>query len=105
MARSLWKGPYRGYEFIKTDLNKGQKTDKKVTSKQKVDSLTYSRSSVILKEWIGLNLGVHNGKTFIPVLILPPMVGRKLGEFSRTRIKPVHPVKKGKARNTPKGGK
>jgi len=99
MARSLWKGPYRGYEFIKTTE---VKSDKKLTSKQKLDVLTYSRSSVILKEWVGLNLGVHNGKTFVPVLILPPMIGHKLGEFSRTRVKPVHPVKKGKSRNAPK---
>jgi len=105
MARSLWKGPYRGYEFIKTAET--GKTDKKVTNKQKIDILTYSRSSVILKEWLGLNIGVHNGKTFVPVLVLPPMIGRKLGEFSRTRVKPVHPVKKGKSRSatTGKGGK
>ncbi len=101
MARSLWKGPYRGYDFIKT--TESAKTDKKVTNKQKVDILTYSRSAVISKEWLGLNIGVHNGKSFIPVLILPPMIGRKLGEFSRTRVKPVHPVKKGKSRSAAKG--
>lgn len=90
MARSLWKGPYIGIKFIKTPKT----TDRtKNTEKRKLDVLTYSRSSVILKEWVGLNIGVHNGKSFLPVFIIPPMVGHKLGEFSRTRLKPVHPKK------------
>lgn len=68
-----------------------------------VDLVTYSRSAVIVKEWLGLNVGVHNGKVFIPVFIIPAMIGHKLGEFSRTRIKPVHPKKVlSKAKNTTK---
>ena len=99
MARSSWKGPYIGVQFIKTQKPSSADRNKNL-EKRKIDVLTYSRSSVIIKEWIGLNIGVHNGKTFVPVYIIAPMIGHKLGEFSRTRLKPVHPKKndsKGKA--------
>lgn len=99
MARSSWKGPYTSVDFIKKPITLGTQGK---TNKQKVEAVTYSRSAVISKEWVGLTLGVHNGKSFLPVLILPAMVGRKLGEFSRTRLKPAHPVKK---LNTIRGNK
>jgi small subunit ribosomal protein S19 len=102
MARSSWKGPYMGVSFQKV---KGT-ADRKSTEKRKIDVLTTSRSSVIQKEWVGLNVGVYNGKTFVPVYILPPMVGHKFGEFSRTRVKPIHPKKNdGKKGGNPKGKK
>lgn len=93
MARSSWKGPYVGVTFVKTQKSLSTERSSKSTEKRKLDILTYSRSSVIIKEWVGLNVGVHNGKTFVPVFIIPPMVGHKLGEFSRTRVKPAHPKK------------
>jgi len=34
---------------------------------------------------VGHTIGVHNGKTHIPVYITENMVGHKLGEFSPTR--------------------
>ena len=46
---------------------------------------TWSRRSVILPEFVGLNIAVHNGKQFIPLYITEEMVGYKLGEFSPTR--------------------
>lgn len=98
MARSSWKGPYIGINFIK--LASREKITNKNTEKRKLDILTYSRSSVIVKEWVGLNIGVHNGKSFVPVFVVSPMVGHKLGEFSRTRVKPVHP-KKSDSKNKP----
>lgn len=101
MARSSWKGPYLGSvaPFMKVPQSLLSERSKS-TEKRKLDIVTYNRSSVILKEWVGLNIGVHNGKNFLPVFILAPMVGHKLGEFARTRIKPLHPKKtdtKGKA--------
>ena len=68
-----------------------------------LQGLTYNRASVIIKDWVGLNIGVHNGKTFVPVYINLSMVGHKLGEFARTRIKPSHPRLKGSG--STKGGK
>jgi len=47
---------------------------------------TWSRSSTIIPEMVGLTIAVHNGKKFIPVFISENMVGHKLGEFSPTRM-------------------
>jgi small subunit ribosomal protein S19 len=46
---------------------------------------TWSRRSVIVPEFVGLNLAVHNGNKFIPVFVTENMVGHKLGEFAPTR--------------------
>ena len=40
---------------------------------------------MILPEFVGLNIAVHNGNKFIPIYITEDMVGYKLGEFSPTR--------------------
>jgi len=45
----------------------------------------WSRSSVIMPEFVGATLMVHNGKIFVPVLVNENMVGHKVGEFSMTR--------------------
>jgi hypothetical protein len=34
---------------------------------------------------VGITIGVHNGRKFIPVFVSENMVGHKLGEFSPTR--------------------
>ena len=46
---------------------------------------TWSRRSVILPDFVGVNIAVHNGNKFIPVFITEEMVGYKLGEFAPTR--------------------
>ncbi|MDE0819917.1 MAG: 30S ribosomal protein S19 [Opitutales bacterium] len=46
---------------------------------------TWSRRSTITPEFVGLNINVHNGKSFLPVYITENMVGHKLGEFAPTR--------------------
>jgi small subunit ribosomal protein S19 len=38
-----------------------------------------------MPQFVGLTFQVHNGKTFVPVLVSEDMVGMKLGEFSPTR--------------------
>ena len=43
---------------------------------------THLRQMIILPEMVGLTIGVHNGKEFVPVKIRPEMIGRRLGEFS-----------------------
>ncbi|MBU5682408.1 MAG: 30S ribosomal protein S19 [Candidatus Aenigmarchaeota archaeon] len=43
---------------------------------------THLRQMVILPIMVGLTIGVHNGKEFVPVKIKPEMIGRRLGEFS-----------------------
>jgi small subunit ribosomal protein S19 len=54
---------------------------------------TWSRRSVILPEFVGLNLAVHNGNKFVPVFVTENMVGHKLGEFAPTRTFRGHTTK------------
>jgi len=46
---------------------------------------TWSRSSMVVPDMIGLTIAVYNGRKFIPVYVTENMVGHKLGEFSPTR--------------------
>jgi len=78
MSRSLKKGPYIHYKLEKRVLE-AQESGKKSVIK------TWSRASMISPDFVGLTIGVHNGKTFIPVYITENMVGHKLGEFAPTR--------------------
>ena len=78
MARSIKKGPYV-YHKLLTKIEKAQASTKKSVVK------TWSRSSMVIPDMVGLTIAVHNGKTFIPVYVTENMVGRKLGEFSPTR--------------------
>lgn len=75
MARSLKKGPYVDEKLLKK------------IKKSKADSgkiKTWSRSSMIIPEMIGLTLLVHNGKEFIEIKAREEMVGHRLGEFVQT---------------------
>ena len=46
---------------------------------------------MILPDFIGLTIAVHNGKQHVPVYVTDQMVGHKLGEFSLTRTFKGHP--------------
>ena len=82
MTRSLWKGPFvdAGVFFH---------------SFQTVPRI-WSRRSVILPQFIDEKVFIHNGKTFISLVITEEMVGHKFGEFASTRRAGKHKVKKGK---------
>lgn len=78
MGRSSKKGP-----FIDTKL-----MDKIIHQKESGDKTpikTWARRSAIPPEFVGHTLSIHNGRTFIQVLIGEEMVGHRLGEFSPTR--------------------
>ncbi len=51
---------------------------------------THCRDMVILPEMVDLTIGVHNGKEFIRVKILPQMIGHVLGEFAITNKRVQH---------------
>ena len=51
---------------------------------------THCRDMIVLPEMVGVKLGVHNGKEFVPVEVKPEMIGHRLGEFSQTRKKVTH---------------
>ena len=57
----------------------------------------WDRAATITPEMVGFTLGVHNGKTHIPVYIVENMVGHRLGEFSLTRKFVSHGGKMAKA--------
>jgi len=78
MSRSLKKGPYIHYK-LERKVDAAQASGKKATIK------TWSRSSMISPDFVGLTIAVHNGNKFIPVYVTENMVGHKLGEFAPTR--------------------
>lgn len=46
---------------------------------------TMSRSSTITPQFDGLEINVHNGKRYVPVLVSQDNIGLKYGEFAFTR--------------------
>jgi small subunit ribosomal protein S19 len=87
MARSLKKPPFVHYKLLKR-VDIMQESGKKSIIK------TWSRSSMITPDFVGLTIAVHNGRQFIPVFVTENMVGHKLGEFSPTRTFRGHADKK-----------
>ena len=78
MPRSLKKGPYVFHKLL-------TKVEASKESKRKKVIKTWSRSSMIIPDFVGETIAVHNGKTFVPVYVTENMVGHKLGEFAPTR--------------------
>ncbi|MEI6522293.1 MAG: 30S ribosomal protein S19 [Bacteroidota bacterium] len=78
MARSLKKGPFVDFKLEKKVTNM-------VASGKKQAIKTWSRKSMIIPDFVGQTLAVHNGNKFIPVYVTENMVGHKLGEFAPTR--------------------
>jgi small subunit ribosomal protein S19 len=78
VPRSIKKGPHVSEKLFKRVDQMNQAGDKKIVK-------TWSRASMIVPDFIGHTLAVHNGKKFIPVYVSENMIGHKLGEFSVTR--------------------
>ena len=72
------KRPYVAYHLWEKVNAANEKNEKKAIK-------TWSRSSTIYPEFVGLTFNVHYGNKFIPVYATENMVGHKLGEFSPTR--------------------
>lgn len=51
---------------------------------------THLRDMVVLPDMIGLKIAIHSGKEFMPVDIIPEMLGHYFGEFVLTRKKVAH---------------
>jgi small subunit ribosomal protein S19 len=58
--------------------------------KGEVEIKTHARDMVILPTMVGLTIGVHNGREFVPLQVKPEMIGRFLGEYVITNKKVVH---------------
>ena len=78
MSRSVKKGPFIARHLYKKVVDMVKTNDRKMIK-------TYSRTSTIIPEMVGITVSVYNGKTWIPVYISEDLVGHKLGEFSPTR--------------------
>ena len=86
MSRSTKKGPFVDEKLLKKVLN-AQKTGSKEVIK------TWSRSSTIMPEMVGLTICVYDGHRHIPIYLSENMVGHKLGEFAFTRTFKGHNTK------------
>jgi small subunit ribosomal protein S19 len=78
MARSIKKGP-----FVDAKLLKKVEQMNRIGDKRPIK--TWSRRSMIVPEFVGHNMAIHNGKQHLPIFITENMVGHKLGEFAPTR--------------------
>lgn len=79
MARSIWKGPY---------------INAKLWNKKKEVINIWSRSSIILPEFIGKTVRINSGKEWTKLIIDEKKIGHKYGEYSMTRKIPQHIKKK-----------
>ena len=79
MSRSIKKGPFIARKLYQRILEMNKSGEKRMIR-------TYSRTSTIIPEMVGLTISVYNGKTWIPVYVTENLVGHKLGEFAPTRV-------------------
>ena len=78
MARSIKKGPYVDAKLL-------QKVERMNRSGNRRPLKTWSRRSMIVPEFVGHTMGIHNGRQHISIFITENMVGHRLGEFAPTR--------------------
>ncbi|MDG1989926.1 MAG: 30S ribosomal protein S19 [Dehalococcoidia bacterium] len=78
MSRSTKKGPFVDEKLLKKILDAQKSGNKEVIK-------TWSRSSTVMPEMVGLTIGVYDGHRHIPIYLSENMVGHKLGEFAFTR--------------------
>ncbi len=79
MSRSVKKGPFIEKSLYSRVVDMSKSGQKKMIK-------TYSRTSTIIPEMVGLTISVYNGKTWVPVYVTENLVGHKLGEFAPTRL-------------------
>jgi len=79
VSRSIKKGPFIEKSLYSRVVEMNRSGQKKMIK-------TYSRTSTIIPEMVGLTVSVYNGKTWVPVYVTENLVGHKLGEFSPTRL-------------------
>ncbi|MCE4606020.1 MAG: 30S ribosomal protein S19 [Desulfurococcales archaeon] len=63
-------------------LLKIRKAKQRLAQGKRVVVKTHVRDMIILPEMIGATVAVYNGKEYVPVRIVPEMIGHYLGEFS-----------------------
>jgi len=87
--RSILPSKYR--RSLKRGFTENQKKLLlKIISNPKKFHRTMNRQMVIIPEMVGVKIGVHNGKEYVTVEVIPEMIGHRLGEFAQTRRKVEH---------------
>lgn len=82
MARSVWKGPFAD-PLVPFTITPPPPSAKGA-------AVLGTRRSMILPEWVGKTIAVHNGKTYLGVSVVEDMIGHRLGEFAPTRQPTIH---------------
>jgi small subunit ribosomal protein S19 len=77
--RTINRGLGDEHKKIINKINEGDTTIK-----------THLRDMIILPEMVGLNLEIHNGKSFDRIEVIPEMLGHYFGEYSFTRKRVSH---------------
>lgn len=90
MSRSAKKGPYIDGKLLK-------KVEAVRRSGQGAVIKTWSRSSVVMPQMVGVTIAIHDGRRHVPVFITENMIGHRLGEFALTRTFRGHSSKVQKA--------
>jgi len=81
--------PARQRRSIKRGLDEGKK--KIIKKLSKLDSIeTHVRDMIVLPQFVGKTIKIHNGKEFVPVIIQEDMIGCFFGELSQTRKRVQH---------------
>jgi small subunit ribosomal protein S19 len=81
--------PARQRRKLKRELTEDQK---KLMQKIREGRIirTHQRDMIVLPEMVGTSIGVHDGKTFAVLEIMPEMIGHYLGEYALTRRRVAH---------------
>ncbi len=87
--------PARQRRSIKKGFSEEQKKlllkiDKALQGTYKKPIKTHCRDLIVLPKMVNLTIHIHTGNKFVPVMIIPEMVGMYLGELTMTRNKVEH---------------
>jgi len=81
--------PARQRRSIKRGFDDSKK--KVIKKLAKLDSIeTHVRDMIVLPQFVGKTIKIHNGKEFVPVIIQEDMIGCFFGELSQTRRRVQH---------------
>ncbi len=81
--------PARSRRTLKRGLTDIQKRFL-IKLRKKGSAKTHARDMIILPEMVGKKIGIYNGKEFVEVEIKPEMIGHYLGEFALSRKRVQH---------------
>ncbi|MBE0521021.1 MAG: 30S ribosomal protein S19 [Candidatus Methanoperedenaceae archaeon] len=82
--------PSRQRRTIKRGLSEEHKKLLNKVRNKNENIKTHLRDMIVVPGMVGLKMGVHNGKEFVSVEIMPEMLGHFLGEYALTRSRVSH---------------